>query len=147
MHNVLVSNNSLWPSDAICWHKSGSILAQVMAWCPMAQSHYLNQSWLVINDSPFHTPTGSMHGSVHGLFGFTNRRFDWLTCVDCDMPTQLLLRIQINTGNTVRQQKSMEFLAFFRGRGQSYARRHRMWNSLDYWDSVEWCYNNPDQMC
>ena len=26
--------------------KSGSILAQVMAWCLMAPSHYLNQCWL-----------------------------------------------------------------------------------------------------
>ena len=29
----------------------------------------------------FHTPTGSAHRSVHDLFGFTNRRSDWLTCI------------------------------------------------------------------
>ena len=44
--------NSLWPSDTIWRHKSGSKLAQVMACCLMAPSHYLNllyppaqQSW------------------------------------------------------------------------------------------------------
>ena len=31
------------PSDAIWWHRSGSPLAQVMAWCLTAPSHYLNQ--------------------------------------------------------------------------------------------------------
>ena len=41
--------NSLWPSDAI-WHQtSGSTLAQVMAWCRQAPSHYLNQYWLTIS--------------------------------------------------------------------------------------------------
>ena len=30
--------------------------------------------------SLFHTPTGSAHRSVYGLFDFTNRHFDWLTC-------------------------------------------------------------------
>ena len=37
--------NSLWPRDIIWWHKSGSILAQVMTWCLMAPGHYLNQCW------------------------------------------------------------------------------------------------------
>ena len=35
--------NSLWPSDAIWWHRSGSAPAQVMACCLMAPTHYLNQ--------------------------------------------------------------------------------------------------------
>ena len=34
--------NSLWSSDAIWRHRSGSTLAQVMAWCLTAPSHYLN---------------------------------------------------------------------------------------------------------
>ena len=38
--------NSLWPNDAIWWQRSGSTLAQAMACCPMAPSHYLNHSWL-----------------------------------------------------------------------------------------------------
>ena len=40
--------NLLWPHGAIWWHKSGSTLVQVMAWCHQAPSHYLNQCWLVI---------------------------------------------------------------------------------------------------
>ena len=33
---------SLWPSDAIWQHRSGSTLAKVMACCLAAPSHYLN---------------------------------------------------------------------------------------------------------
>ena len=40
---------SLWPSDAIWRQKSGSTLAQVMACCLTAPSHYLNQCWLIIS--------------------------------------------------------------------------------------------------
>ena len=35
--------------DAICWHKTLSTLAQVMACCLTAPSHCLNQCWLVID--------------------------------------------------------------------------------------------------
>ena len=41
--------NSLWPSDAIWQHRSGSTLAQIMACCLTAPSHYLNQCWLIIS--------------------------------------------------------------------------------------------------
>ena len=41
--------NSMRPSDAIWWHRYGSTLAQVMAWCLTAPSHYLNQCWLIIS--------------------------------------------------------------------------------------------------
>ena len=41
--------NSLRPSDAIWWHRTGSTLAQVMACCLTAPSHNLNQCWLIIN--------------------------------------------------------------------------------------------------
>ena len=43
------SINSLWPCDAIWRHRSGSTLAQVMACCLMAPSHYPNQCWVLIN--------------------------------------------------------------------------------------------------
>ena len=39
-----LSVNSLWHSDAIWQHRSGSTLAQVLACCVMAPSHYLNLS-------------------------------------------------------------------------------------------------------
>ena len=41
--------NSSWPSDALWGCRSGSTLAQVMACCPLAPSHNLNQCWLIIN--------------------------------------------------------------------------------------------------
>ena len=44
------STNTLWPSDAIWWKRSGSTLVQVMAWCLTAPSHYLNQCWLTIRE-------------------------------------------------------------------------------------------------
>ena len=46
--------NSLWPNDAIWWHSSGSTLAQVMACCLMAPSHYQNQCWLDISKVWWH---------------------------------------------------------------------------------------------
>ena len=47
--------NSLWPGDAIWWHGTRSTLAQVMACCLMAPSHYLNQCWLVITKVLWHS--------------------------------------------------------------------------------------------
>ena len=47
--------NSLWPSDTIWQHKSGSTLAQVMAYCLTAPSHYLNQCWLIISKVQWHS--------------------------------------------------------------------------------------------
>ena len=38
-------DNSLWPCNAKWWHRSGSTLAQVMACCLTAPSHYLSQWW------------------------------------------------------------------------------------------------------
>ena len=45
---------SLWLSDAIWQHKSGSTLAQVMACCLTAPSHNLNQCWLPISKVQWH---------------------------------------------------------------------------------------------
>ena len=49
--------NSLWPNDAIWRHGSASTLAQVMACCLMAPSHYLNQCWLIISKIQFMVST------------------------------------------------------------------------------------------
>ena len=51
--------NSLRPSDAIWWHRSGSSLAQIMACCLTAPSHYLNQCWLIINKVQWHSSEGN----------------------------------------------------------------------------------------
>ena len=49
-----ISFNTLWPRHAIWRHRSGPTLAQVMACCLMAPSHYLTQCWLIINKSSDH---------------------------------------------------------------------------------------------
>ena len=51
--------NSLGPSDAIWRHRSGSTLAQVMACCLTAPSHYLNQCWLIISKVLWHSFDGN----------------------------------------------------------------------------------------
>ena len=51
--------NSLWPSDAIWRQKTGSTLAQVMACCLTAPSHYLNQYWLIITKVQWHSSDSS----------------------------------------------------------------------------------------
>ena len=53
--------NSLWPSDAIWRQRSGSTLAQVMACCLTAPSHYLNQCWLIISEVQWHFVLGQFH--------------------------------------------------------------------------------------
>ena len=45
-----IAIKSLRPSDAIWQHRSGSTLAQVMAFCLTAPSHYLNQCLLIISE-------------------------------------------------------------------------------------------------
>ena len=47
--------NSLWPNDAIWRQRSGSTLAQVMACCLMAPSHYVNQCWFTISKVHWHS--------------------------------------------------------------------------------------------
>ena len=54
IYNVWLHFNSLWLSDAIWRQGSGSTLAQVMACCLTAPSHYLNQSWLIIIKVKWH---------------------------------------------------------------------------------------------
>ena len=51
--------NSLWPCDAIWRQRSVSTLAQVMACCLTAPSHYLNQCWLVISEVQWYSYSGN----------------------------------------------------------------------------------------
>ena len=56
--------NSLWPTYAIWRHISGSTLAQVIAKCLKAPSHYLNQCWLLINKVLWHSPESNSTAKV-----------------------------------------------------------------------------------
>ena len=51
--------NPLRPSDAIWRQRTGSTLAQVMAWCLTAPSHYLNQCWLIISEVQWNSYKGN----------------------------------------------------------------------------------------
>ena len=51
--------NSLWPSDTMWRHRSGSTLVQVMACCPTASSHYLHQCWLIVSKVYWHSYEGN----------------------------------------------------------------------------------------
>ena len=56
--------NSLGPSDSIQWHRSGSILARVMAWCLMAPSHHLYIDLSSLRSSEIHLRAASQ-ASIH----------------------------------------------------------------------------------
>ena len=64
---TLMCVNSLWPSDAIWWHKSGFTLAQVMACCLTAPSYYRNHCWLIINGVLWHSPQIIFAKGANGL--------------------------------------------------------------------------------
>ena len=49
---------SLWLSDAIWWHRPGSILVPVMACCLRTPCYHLNQCWLIISKIPWHLHQG-----------------------------------------------------------------------------------------
>ena len=48
-------DKSLWPNHTIWRQRSGSTLAQVMACCLTAPSHYLNQCWPIVSKVQWHS--------------------------------------------------------------------------------------------
>ena len=69
-------NNSLCPSDALQRYRSGSTLAQVMACCLTAPSHYLNQCNLIINVS-WHSPEGNFAGNAQDIYPWYQFENHW----------------------------------------------------------------------
>ena len=59
--------NSFGPSNAIWWLRCGSTLAQVMACCLTAPSHYLNQCWFLISEVLWHSLESNFARSAHEL--------------------------------------------------------------------------------
>ena len=59
--------NSLWTSDAIWRHRSGSTLAQVMGCCLTAPSHYLNHCWLTISKVQWHSSEGNFSRDISAI--------------------------------------------------------------------------------
>ena len=54
--------NSLWPGDAIWWHRNGLKLVQAMACCLTAPTHYLNQWLLIITQVLWYSHEGNFVG-------------------------------------------------------------------------------------
>ena len=61
---IICTVNSLRPSDSIWRQWSWTTLAQVMACCLMAPSHYLNQCWLTISKVLWQLPEGYFKGNT-----------------------------------------------------------------------------------
>ena len=57
--HILPSGNTIWGQ------RTGSTLAQVMAWCHQASRHYLNQCRLIINEVHWHSPEGNIKRCTH----------------------------------------------------------------------------------
>ena len=58
---------TIFHSDTIWQHRSGSTLAQVMAWCRQAPSYYLNQCWLIVRSVLRQSPESNFTRSVMNL--------------------------------------------------------------------------------
>ena len=80
---VLVSAtiNSLWPSYAICWRRSRSTLAQVIAYCLTAPNYNLNQCWLLIIEVLLHSTESNFTAGTQTiiLYGFKDCTFEITT--------------------------------------------------------------------
>ena len=72
--------SSLWPNDAIWRHRSGSTLAQVMACCLAAPSHYLNQCWLLISKIQLHSCDGNFTINTSVINAKINMKITHLKC-------------------------------------------------------------------
>ena len=66
--NFISNINSLWPSDAIWQHRSWSTLAQVMACCLAAPSHYLNQCWFIVSADQWPLSKGNFTRDTPAIF-------------------------------------------------------------------------------
>ena len=74
--------NSLWPCDAMWRQRTGSTLAQVMACCLTAPSHYLNQCCLLMNLVLWHPPENNYIGisqNINSNNEFKNSNFKIIT--------------------------------------------------------------------
>ena len=74
-HVVLSRVNLLAIHDAMWHHKTWSTLAQVMAWCHQAPSHYLSQCWLLIHQFQWHSLEETFTRSLNRILKITNIKF------------------------------------------------------------------------
>ena len=97
--------NSLWPSDAIWWHKSEWTWAQVIVWCLTVPSHYLNQCCLI---------TGVLWHS--GQNDFTRHYSDVIMgAMASHITDSSIVYLTVCSGADQRKHQSSALLSFARG--------------------------------
>ena len=106
--SLLIHINSLWPSEAIWQHRSGTVFAQVMACCLMSPSYILNHFFLYIKVVLCHShernftwsgfELNSCHMLVDYIFNITSAsprnqwiETKWLDCHPCLHPQPVCL--------------------------------------------------------
>ena len=77
MIKLTVANlfNSLWYSDAIWWHNSESILVQSIACCSMPSYHHLNQCWIIIKGTLWHSPESNFTRNAKKFYPYRKIHF------------------------------------------------------------------------
>ena len=102
-------NSLAGPSDSIQWHRSGSTLVWVMAWCLMAPSHHLYQYGLLITTVQWDSSEAINHWSYlknykHKIL-LKSHRGQWVNQIianNCHNHTTkplLWLSVNIDSGN------------------------------------------------
>ena len=71
--------NSLWPSNAIWWHSSGSTLTQIIACWLMAPSHCMHPLSLVISKVHWHSSVGNFTWDTQSTLTKSTKRLINLT--------------------------------------------------------------------
>ena len=106
--------NSLCSSNAIWRYRSGSTLAQVMACCLMAPSHYLKQCWLIISKVLWYSPGGKFsryHSQQYVAYYFNILRLrenghhfadDIFKCIFLNEDVWIMLKISLKFVPKVR---------------------------------------------
>ena len=86
-YNVIFYHiNSLWPSDTELNHRFRSTLVQLMACCLMAQSHCLNQCWLLISEVLWHSPESNFTVSAQASYLY-NQLENYIYKITATFPT------------------------------------------------------------
>ena len=78
--------DSLWLSEAIWRPRSGSALAQVMACCLTAPSHYLNLCWLIINEVQGQSSEGNFTRDDTSVTNYWNELENYLSKFSWNLP-------------------------------------------------------------
>ena len=102
--------NSLCPSDAIWWRRSGSTLAQVMACCLAAPIHYLSLRWLLFSEVMWQSPesNSTISSQVVGYRQTSNIRWTKSQHLNASLTLQFSLSNPLKPGVKSRMNMWLE---------------------------------------